>query len=125
MNGNTEMATKKLIRPDQMDADQIRRLKAGIRQSLELAQRGLSIGSYGMVTARIRYLVTYGNTGGLVRANTFIWQEVDVLPTCPLLGGFLDHWESELDGQIFDLKMTGVPQVRFAELFAAHVKGVN
>jgi hypothetical protein len=42
-----------------------------------------------------------------------------------MLDGFLNFWETSVEGQIFDLKLVGVPLVKFEELTAAHVRGLN
>jgi uncharacterized protein Usg len=110
------MTGKKLIRPDELSANDIARAKAIIRQSWETAQLGLSSTHYGLVTADISYFVTYGSKNNLVRASTFVWQDYDVLPTCPMLDGFLRFWQKSIDGQIYNIKTVGAPRLAFAEL---------
>jgi uncharacterized protein Usg len=118
----TATTGKKLILPEQLTAEQIRSALSTLRTSWEIAQRRMKSGSWGEVTANIRYIVP---SGRLVRTNTFVYQVTDVLPVCPLLDGFLTFWDENVDGQIFDLKVTGIPQVKFDELTAAHVRGIN
>ncbi len=110
------MSTKKLIRIDELSPADIARAKRTIRESWEAAQAGISLMHYGLVTAQIEYYVPYGAGDKLVRANTYIWQELDVLPTCPLLERFLAWWRTTLDGQIYKIDMQGAPLLNFAEL---------
>ena len=90
------MSRKRLIRPEELKPKEIRRAKAIIRKSLEHASTGITLAQYGLVTAEIWYFITYGSQNGLVRAQSFTWQELDVLPTCPVLHGFLSFWRREL-----------------------------
>jgi uncharacterized protein Usg len=110
------MTEKKLIRPDELSLTDLARAKAIIRRSWETAQLGRSSVHFGLVTADIKYFVTYGPDHKLVRANTFIWQDYDALPNCPMLDGFLRFWKKSIEGQIYNIKMVGAPQLAFAEL---------
>ena len=32
--------------------------------------------------------------------QSYVWQELDIAPKFPVLGGFLEFWEREIDGKI-------------------------
>lgn len=32
--------------------------------------------------------------------QSYVWQELDIAPRFPVLGGFLEFWQRELDGKI-------------------------
>ena len=110
------MGTNKLIRIDELSPEDIARAKATLRQSWEMARQAKTALHYGLVTAQIDYIVSHGSDGELVVANTYIWQEHDVLPNCPVLLNFLGWWRRSLDGQIYNIKMWGAPLLNFASL---------
>lgn len=35
----------------------------------------------------------------------FIWQQLDLAPRFPVLRGFLDHWERNLDGRLHSVRV--------------------
>ena len=37
--------------------------------------------------------------------QTYVWQELDLAPRFPVLRGFLDFWESKLEGKLHSVKL--------------------
>jgi uncharacterized protein Usg len=37
--------------------------------------------------------------------QTYVWQALDIAPKFPVLHGFLDFWESSLDGRLHSVKI--------------------
>lgn len=47
--------------------------------------------------------------------QTFVWQNLDVAPKFPVLGKFLQFWESELDGKLHSVKVASAQLITPAE----------
>ena len=43
--------------------------------------------------------------------QSYIWQELDVPPTFPVLYRFLDFWEKKLDGKLYSVKIASAKLV--------------
>lgn len=48
--------------------------------------------------------------------QSYVWQEYDLLPEFPVLKGFLDFWEQNLDGKMHSVKVTSVKVIQTSEL---------
>lgn len=53
--------------------------------------------------------------------QTYIWQELDLLPDFPELNQFLDFWENELDGRLHSVNVMQAGALHPGELH--HFKG--
>ena len=54
--------------------------------------------------------------------QSYVWQELDLLPDFPALKKFLDFWERKIEGKLFSVKIChadiiGPADVRFAKMF--------
>ena len=54
--------------------------------------------------------------------QSYVWQELDLLPDFPALKKFLDFWERKLEGKLYSVKIChadviGPADVRFAKVF--------
>jgi len=54
--------------------------------------------------------------------QSFVWQELDLLPDFPALQKFLDFWERKIEGKLYSVKIChadviGPADVRFAKVF--------
>ena len=68
-----------------------------MRNDLELQLKG-----YGLTTAEILYRMP----DHPVMLQTYIWQDYDLAPKFPVLFGFLEFWERELDGPLHSVRYT-------------------
>ncbi len=48
--------------------------------------------------------------------QTYIWQALDLAPRFPVLKGFLDFWNRNLDGKLHSVKVCSTAIVKPAEL---------
>jgi uncharacterized protein Usg len=48
--------------------------------------------------------------------QTFVWQEYDQLPQFPVLKGFLQFWQKNLDGKIYHVTIASVDTISEGEL---------
>ena len=48
--------------------------------------------------------------------QSYIWQDLDLLPDLPVLTRFLTFWEKNLDGRLHTVKVASVGLVRPAEI---------
>jgi len=81
--------------------------------SLELMLKG-----WRLTTAEILYRLP--DHPGLLQS--YVWQELDLLPDFPALRKFLDFWDRKLDGKLYSVKIChadviGPADVRFAKVF--------
>lgn len=53
--------------------------------------------------------------------QSYIWQELDIAPTFPVLRKFLTFWERELEGKLYSVKVASSELVRPAQF--THCKG--
>lgn len=54
--------------------------------------------------------------------QSYVWQELDLLPDFPALKNFLDFWEKKIEGKLYSVKVChadviGPADVRFARMF--------
>ena len=54
--------------------------------------------------------------------QSYVWQELDLLPDFPALKKFLDFWERKIEGKLYSVKIChadviGPADVRFAQVF--------
>ncbi|MDR3523649.1 MAG: usg protein [Acetobacteraceae bacterium] len=40
--------------------------------------------------------------------QSFVWQELDIAPKFPVLHGFLDFWEREIEGRLHSVRVAAV-----------------
>ena len=62
----------------------------------------LQLEGYGLTTAQILYRMP----DHLEILQTYIWQDYDLAPDFPEMRGFLDFWESNLDGPLHSVRYT-------------------
>lgn len=67
---------------------------------------------YRLTTAEILYHMP--DHAGLLQA--FIWQELDLAPRFPILRGFLEYWERNLDGRLHSVKVASSALITPKEL---------
>ena len=53
--------------------------------------------------------------------QSYIWQDLDIAPAFPVLRGFLDFWEREIEGRLHSVRvgsldLIGAPRVRVAAM---------
>jgi len=48
--------------------------------------------------------------------QTYIWQDLDLAPKFPILKGFLDFWDSNLEGRLNSIKVASTELISPAEL---------
>lgn len=70
------------------------------------------IEGYSLTTAEI----TYHMPDARDLLQTFLWQEYDMAPRFPKLGGFLRFWEREIDGPIHSVRVASAQLLRPLEL---------
>jgi uncharacterized protein Usg len=68
-----------------------------MHKELELQLRG-----YGLTTAEILYRMP----DHPVMLQTYVWQEYDLAPRFPVLLGFLDFWQREIEGLLHSVRYT-------------------
>ncbi|MGB0672109.1 MAG: Usg family protein [Rhodospirillales bacterium] len=61
----------------------------------------LRLQGYRLCTAEI----TYHRPDVPVLLQTFLWQKLDLAPRFPVLRGFLDFWEKNLDGKLHSVRV--------------------
>ena len=67
---------------------------------------------YRLTTAEILY--RFPDYPGLLQ--TYLWQEMDIVPDFPRLTRFLDYWERNLDGQLHTVRIANAELVRPQEI---------
>ena len=68
---------------------------------------GRQLKDYRLTTAEILYRLP--DHPGLLQS--YIWQELDLAPRYPVLRGFLDFWERELDGRLHSVRVASATVV--------------
>jgi uncharacterized protein Usg len=54
--------------------------------------------------------------------QSFVWQELDLAPRFPVLRKFLDFWEREIEGKLFQVRVAHAELIKPAEFRAnAHL----
>lgn len=48
--------------------------------------------------------------------QTYLWQEMDIVPDFPRLTRFLDYWERNLDGRLHSVRIANAELVRPQEI---------
>lgn len=67
---------------------------------------------YRLTTAEILY--RFPDYPGLLQ--TYLWQEMDVVPDFPRLTRFLEYWERHLDGKLHTVRIANAELVRPQEI---------
>ncbi|NQW08458.1 MAG: Usg family protein [Alphaproteobacteria bacterium] len=67
---------------------------------------------YRLTTAEIFY--RFPDYPGLLQ--TYLWQEMDVVPDFPRLTRFLDYWERNLEGKLHTVRIANAELVRPQEI---------
>ena len=67
---------------------------------------------YRLTTAEI----TYRLPDHPALLQEYIWQELDIAPTYPVLKKFLDFWEAKLDGPLHSVRVASCELIKPAEL---------
>ena len=44
--------------------------------------------------------------------QTYVWQDLDIAPKFPVLQGFLQFWESRLDGRLHSVKVASAKLIK-------------
>ena len=71
----------------------------------------LMLKDYRLTTAEILYHLP--DHPGLLQ--TYLWQDYDIAPRFPVLKGFLEFWEDNLDGRLHSVAVASCRLVRPAE----------
>jgi uncharacterized protein Usg len=79
-----------------------------MRRESELARQLLG---YRLTTAEILYHLP----DHPAVLQSFIWQQLDLAPRFPVLQGFLDFWEREIEGRLHSVRIASVGLVSAAE----------
>jgi uncharacterized protein Usg len=66
-----------------------------------MANLQLQLADYRLTTAEIIYRLP--DHPDLLQS--FVWQELDLAPKFPVLRKFLNYWEKNLDGKLFEVKI--------------------
>ena len=80
------------------------------RQRFELALKG-----YRLATAEI----IYHRPDFRTLLQTFVWQDLDLVPDFPVLKRFLEYWQEHLDGPLHSVRVTSAPLLRPTDIRAA------
>jgi uncharacterized protein Usg len=56
--------------------------------------------------------------------QTYVWQELDLLPEFPALKRFLDFWERKLEGKLYSVKICQADVIGPADIRLAEMAGV-
>ena len=70
------------------------------------------LNGYGLTTARILYRCP--DFPALLQ--TYVWQDYDVAPDFPVLNGFLNFWQSSLEGPLHSVRVAHAKLLKPAEL---------
>ncbi|MDX1974770.1 MAG: aspartate-semialdehyde dehydrogenase [Rickettsiales bacterium] len=71
----------------------------------------LMLKDYRLTTAEILYRLP--DHPALLQS--YVWQELDIAPRFPILSKFLDFWERELEGKLYEVKIASVELVKPAQ----------
>lgn len=71
----------------------------------------LQLKDYRLTTAEILYRMP--DHPDLLQ--TYIWQELDIAPTFPVLHKFLDFWERQIDGRLHSVRVGSVGLISSAQ----------
>lgn len=66
---------------------------------------------YRLTTAEI----TYHRPDHPALLQQYIWQDLDIAPDFPVLKGFLEFWETNLDGRLHTVRVTSASLIKPAE----------
>ena len=69
---------------------------------------GLQLNDYRLTTAEILYHLP--DHPGLLQ--TYIWQDLDLAPSFPVLAKFLDFWAREIEGKLHSIRIASAALVR-------------
>ena len=82
----------------------------------------LQIKDYRLTTAEILYHMP--DHPGLLQ--TYVWQNMDLVPDYPELRRFLDFWQANLDGKLHSIRVgTGEPVRRASLRHARHLRYIH
>jgi len=71
----------------------------------------LQMAGYRLTTAEI----TYRRPDCLSLLQDYVWQDLDVAPDFPVLRGFLEFWQANLDGPLHSIRVASAQLIRPAE----------
>jgi uncharacterized protein Usg len=69
------------------------------------------LNGFGLTTAEILYRLP----DHPLLLQTYIWQEYDLQPKFPKLHGFLDFWETKLEGKLYRVRVAHAKLLKPAE----------
>lgn len=72
---------------------------------------GMMLKDYRLTTAEILYYLP--DYPALLQS--FVWQNLDIAPKFPVLSGFLDFWEREIEGRLHSVKIANTSIITPAE----------
>ena len=75
----------------------------------------LMVKDYRLTTAEILYHMP--DHPSLLQ--TYVWQALDIAPRFPKLHGFLDFWESSLDGRLHSVKIASARLIKPSQFRSA------
>ena len=75
---------------------------------------------YRLTTAEILYHLPDHPT----LLQTFVWQELDLLPDLPVLTRFLDFWERSIEGRLHSVRVCSARLISPAEMRFATAVGL-
>lgn len=78
---------------------------------MSLSDTELMLQGHGLITAEILYRMPDCRS----MLQVFTWQDYDLAPEFPKLHGFLDFWESELDGPLHSVRYSHQKMIRAGE----------
>lgn len=82
----------------------------------------LQIKDYRLTTAEILYHMP--DHPGLLQ--TYVWQNMDLVPDYPELRRFLDFWQANLDGKLHSIRVaTGEPVRRASVRHTRHLRHLH
>lgn len=56
--------------------------------------------------------------------QSFVWQQLDLIPDLPMLKRFLSFWEHQLDGRLYSVKVCSAELIKPAGLHVVEQVGV-
>ncbi|ETW13079.1 Usg-like family protein [Roseivivax marinus] len=69
---------------------------------MQMSETEMMLRGYGLTTAEIFYrMPDYQNV-----LNTFVWQDYEVAPDHEKLFGFIEFWQTEIEGPLHSVRFT-------------------
>ena len=81
-----------------------------------MAHLALQLGGFRLTTAEILYHMP--DHPGLLQ--TYVWQELDLVPQFPQLKKFLAFWQREIEGKLHSVKVATVGLISPGEMRFCH-----